>query len=105
MKRIPRPDFSFRGAWLFHKACGIQLHIIEHPSAHGDRRDIDTLAQHFALAVDDMDATEQKLKSHQIAYRRQVNAGGIPQIFFQDPDGNTIEVGIYPDDMENRQGA
>ncbi|NIP68254.1 MAG: hypothetical protein GTO04_03435 [Planctomycetales bacterium] len=48
------------------------------------------------MAVSDLDQVEASLGRHQIEYRRQVNAGGFQQIFFQDPDGNTIELGIYP---------
>jgi len=92
---IPRPDFSFDGAWLWHAASGLQFHIIQHPSAAG-RGTIDTLAPHFAMAVVDLDEVEASLQRHGIEYGRQVNAGGFQQIFFQDPDGNTIEVGIYP---------
>ncbi len=94
-RSIPRPPFSFAGAWLWHESSGLQLHIIQHPSAAG-RGPIDTLAQHFAMAVSDLDQVEASLSRHQIEYRRQVNAGGFQQIFFQDPDGNTIELGIYP---------
>jgi catechol 2,3-dioxygenase-like lactoylglutathione lyase family enzyme len=92
---IARPDFSFDGAWLVHPPSGLQFHIIEHHSAPG-RGAIDTLAQHFAMIVPDLDQAEALLKSHQVEYRRQVNAGGFQQIFFQDPDGNTVEVGVYP---------
>ena len=48
------------------------------------------------MAVADLDEVEASLQRHAIEYCRQVNAGGFQQIFFQDPDGNTIEVGIYP---------
>lgn len=104
MRRIPRPNFSFGGAWMYSADCNMQIHIIEHSSAAGERGEIDSLAQHFALWVADMEATEARLAEHGIAYRRQVNAGGIPQIFFHDPDGNMIEVGIYSDDMQQRDG-
>ncbi|NIL96320.1 MAG: glyoxalase [Planctomycetales bacterium] len=92
---IPRPDFPFAGAWLSHEPSGLEIHIIQHESAAG-RGPIDTLARHFAMSVADLDVVEQTLQRHQIDYCRQVNAGGFQQIFFQDPDGNTIELGIYP---------
>ena len=98
MKRISRPAFSFRGAWLYLELGDVQMHIIEHASAPGSQRSIDTLAQHFAMAVDDLDVAEEHLKAMGIEYKRQKNAGGFQQIFFHDPDGNMIEVGIYPHD-------
>ena len=100
MQRIARPEFSFAGAWLYHPPAHIQLHLIEHPSARGQRGSIDTLAPHFALIVSDLDMTEQRLQQHQIPYKRQINAAGFEQIFFQDPDGNCLELGIYPENME-----
>ena len=59
-------------------------------------QEIDTRANHMALAVDDFAEVEQKLATLGIRYHKQVNAGGIPQIFFHDPDGHHIELGIYP---------
>ena len=103
MRRIARPAFSFGGAWLYHEPSGLQFHIIEHGSAPGSRSAIDTLAQHFAMAADDLDIVEARLGEHGIQYRRQINAAGFHQIFFQDPDGNTIEVGVYPPDSSGHE--
>jgi len=100
MQPMPRPAFTFGGAWLYHAQGKMQMHIIEHESALGERGPIDTLAQHFAVEVGDLDEAEQRLKEHGVCYQRQINAGGFQQIFFQDPDGNTIEVGVYPPDRE-----
>jgi len=99
---IPRPNFTFGGAWLYHPGSQLQVHLIAHDSAPGPGRPIDTLAQHMALEVADLDVAEQCLKDHGIEYHRQVNAGGFQQIFFHDPDGNLVEVGVYP---ANRQGG
>jgi catechol 2,3-dioxygenase-like lactoylglutathione lyase family enzyme len=93
-REIIRPNFNFRGAWLFNH--GFQIHIIEHDTAGGPGGAIDTRADHLAFAVDDFGEVERRLKEHNIEYHKQVNAGGIPQIFFHDPDGHHIEIGIYP---------
>jgi glyoxylase I family protein len=72
--RTDRPASLGPGAWL--DAGGEQLHLIfgNVPSAHG---------QHFALRVDNLDASIAELR-----------AVGIParQAFLNDPDGNTIEL-------------
>ena len=92
-KEISRPNFSFGGAWLY--LAGIQIHLIEQGSPAG-RGDLDTRGNHFSFAVEDVDAAEQLLKQHGIVYRRKlIEDRGIHQIFFQDPDGHTIEVGKY----------
>jgi glyoxylase I family protein len=98
-RAIERPEFDFKGAWLF--GLGFQIHIIERPdlAAASASDEIDTKALHLALAVADVEVhagVEQRLKEMGIRYVNQVNAGGIPQIFFQDPDGRHIEIGVYP---------
>ncbi len=92
---IQRPGFNFRGAWLL--GYGVQIHIIENRSSAGGRSEkIDTRVNHVAFAVEDHEPVRRRLDELGIAYHEQVNAGGIPQIFFQDPDGHHIELGIYP---------
>ncbi len=88
---LPRPPFDFRGAWLFN--YGIQIHIIENRKLAGERNDqIESRANHVAFRVEDMDAVKAVLADHKIKFREQVNAGGIHQIFFHDPDGHHIEI-------------
>lgn len=92
-REISRPNFSFGGAWLF--LAGIQIHLIEQGAPTG-RCEIDTRGNHFALAVPDVDAAEERLKALGISYTRKlIEDRGVHQIFFQDPDGHTIEVGKY----------
>jgi len=92
-KIISRPNFSFGGAWLY--IAGIQIHLIEQGSPAG-RGDIDTRGNHISFAVPDVDAAEQRLVEMGVSYKRKmIEDRGIHQIFFQDPDGHTIEVGKY----------
>ena len=92
-KEITRPNFSFGGAWLY--LAGIQIHLIEQGSPAG-RGEIDTRGNHFSFSVLDVDAAEQHLKQMGVIYKRKlIEDRGIHQIFFQDPDGHTIEVGKY----------
>ena len=93
-EEFDRPAFGFGGVWLRHG--GLELHVIEHDSAAGARGPIDSLARHFAMRVNDLNACEARLQEHGLQYKRQINVAGFQQIFFQDPDGNHVEVGIYP---------
>lgn len=94
-QELPRPPFSFRGAWLFN--YGFQIHIIENSALpEGDSR-INTRENHLAFRVDDISAVKERLADHGIAYHEQVNAGGIHQIFFKDPDGHQIEIALAGD--------
>lgn len=95
MRVVARPPFTFEGAWLC--GGGIQIHLI----ADGDRdsagpSSIDTRANHISFAVADIDAMEQRLRALAIPYIRKAIPGwNVPQIFFQDPDGYVIEIGMY----------
>jgi catechol 2,3-dioxygenase-like lactoylglutathione lyase family enzyme len=93
-KEIQRPGFNFRGAWLFN--YGIQIHIIENVDAAPDpQRKIDSRGDHLAFHVSDIELSKQQLQSAQIEFHEQVNAGGIHQVFFRDPDGHFIELATY----------
>ena len=92
-KEISRPAFPFRGAWLY--LGGIQIHLIDEGAPEG-RHAINTRTNHFACVVPDVDEAEQRLNKMGIVYKRNLIADrGIHQLFFQDPDGHTIEVGRY----------
>jgi len=92
---LPRPPFSFRGAWLY--GHGIQIHLIENAELTASARGIETRGNHTAFAVADIEAARTTLETAGIEYREQVNAGGAHQLFFHDPDGNDIEIAMYPD--------
>ena len=99
LEPIPRPAFTFPGAWLFN--YGLMIHIIGRETSNADARGssgaIQTRDAHLALHADDLGAVEELLQQHGIAYRRnEVPDRKIKQLFFQDPDGFHIEVGTYP---------
>ena len=101
-KEIQRPGFNFRGAWLFN--YGIQIHIIENVDAAPDpQRKIDSRGDHLAFHVSDIERSKSQLRDGNIEFHEQVNAGGIHQIFFRDPDGHFIELATYgPTPAEKR---
>jgi glyoxylase I family protein len=93
-KEISRPNFSFRGAWLY--VGGMQFHLIEDLNMAPGPVGINTREGHVAFAVEDVDAAEERLRELGIVYKRQVIVDrGIHQIFFRDPDGWLIEFGKY----------
>ena len=93
LRSLPRPAFSFPGAW-FQLGIDQELHLI------GDRERAVVSASrgnHYALMVDDMDAWESHLKDAGIDYgARRTRPDGAFQVFFQDPDGHTIELCTPP---------
>ena len=82
---VPRPDFGFPGAWL--QMGEHQLHLSTSKNMVVDR------AQHFALAVEDLDTCTGELDALGIDVIRvaQVEGAG-RQAFFRDPTGNLIEL-------------
>ena len=94
-REVSRPNFNFRGAWLFN--YGLMIHLIESQAAGERTEEIQTRDNHLALHSDNLDEVERLLSAHGIAFRKnEIKDRGIKQIFFQDPDGHHVEVGTYP---------
>jgi catechol 2,3-dioxygenase-like lactoylglutathione lyase family enzyme len=84
-RRADRPDLGIGGAWLDVGAQ--QIHLIEAP-VPGD------LGQHFALEVDDLEATIASLRIRGLDVGEPAALGpGLPrQTSIHDPAGNRIEL-------------
>jgi glyoxylase I family protein len=81
--RTDRPDFPFGGAWL--DAGRQQVHLIEGRPPAG-------LGQHFALLVDDLDATVAELRGRGVEVSDPGPVGTSLQAFLSDPSGNLVEL-------------
>jgi glyoxylase I family protein len=86
-RRDDRPDFGIGGAWL--DAGGQQVHLIEAdtPPAMG---------QHFAFAVDDLDAVVAELRGKGLDVSDPMPVGPGRQAFTHDPAGNMVELNQPP---------
>ncbi|HEX3781164.1 MAG TPA: VOC family protein [Pseudonocardiaceae bacterium] len=82
-QRADRPADLGDGAWL--DVGGQQLHLIrsDPPGACG---------QHFAVLVEDLDATTAELRAAGVAVSDAVAVGAARQAFLADPSGNAIEL-------------
>jgi lactoylglutathione lyase len=93
LEPIPRPAFTFPGAW-FRLGKTQELHLIGDRDApvHSDSR-----GNHYALLVDDMDAWESYFRAEGIEYTpRRTRPDGAYQIYVTDPDGHFIELCTPP---------
>lgn len=81
--RDDRPDFSFGGAWI--DLGPNQVHLIEGQVP-------ESLGQHFAIQVRDLDDVVAELRSNGLAVSDPVPVGPSRQAFVNDPDGNTVEL-------------
>jgi catechol 2,3-dioxygenase-like lactoylglutathione lyase family enzyme/uncharacterized protein YunC (DUF1805 family) len=98
MRQVPRPAFSFEGAWF--QAGKTQVHLIlefarSAPAGNllpAERRS--SLAQHTAFEVDDANLAAQRLREMQIAIvdGPKLRPDGYVQVFVTDPDGHVIEL-------------
>jgi catechol 2,3-dioxygenase-like lactoylglutathione lyase family enzyme len=98
----PRPAFSFRGAWLLKREVGVMIHLIHDESFQAaPGRPINSRTNHIAMQVDDYDAAVKQLAAHGVEYvERVLPTYNYRQVFFHDPDGNTLELGEWPSPEE-----
>lgn len=84
-----RPGLGYPGAWL--TVGDQQIHLLELPNPdpvtgrpeHGGRD------RHLALAVNNIDALQQRLDHAGLSYTR--SKSGRKALFTRDPDGNALE--------------
>jgi catechol 2,3-dioxygenase-like lactoylglutathione lyase family enzyme len=93
LEPIPRPAFTFPGAW-FQLGIDQELHLI------GERnREVvsHNRGNHFALLVDDFDAWEKYLTDRQVNFApRRLRPDGALQLYVIDPDGHYVELCTMP---------
>ena len=88
-ERIATPNFGFPVQWL--RVGAMQLHVFERP----DRAPI---YHHFALTVDDFEATYGRAEAHEAFERAAFGhhlyelPGDCVQLYLRDPAGNLVEV-------------
>jgi catechol 2,3-dioxygenase-like lactoylglutathione lyase family enzyme len=97
-RAVPRPSFSFDGRWLVHDKVSVMIHLIHSADFQPATGPLNTMNGHFALQCTDIDTAVEMLKQHGIKFvERRLPDYGYRQIFFQDPDGNILELGEWPD--------
>jgi lactoylglutathione lyase len=93
LEPIPRPAFTFPGAW-FRLGQAQELHII------GERTEAvysHNRGNHFALRVDNLDEWESHLTVVKADFRpRKMRPDGAWQVFVRDPDGHFLELFTGP---------
>ena len=102
MREVPRPGFSFGGAWF--QAGPTQIHLIEEHGESGPAGYPDTVIRkssrnhHFAFLVDDAHAAADRVKELglPIVSDAKQRPDGAVQVFVNDPDGHVVELCSVP---------
>ncbi len=93
LEPMPRPGFTFPGAW-FRIGLDQELHLI------GERTEpviSKSRGNHYALLVDDLDVWERHFQTLNVPYLpRRTRPDGAFQIYVSDPDGHAIELCTAP---------
>jgi lactoylglutathione lyase len=93
LEAIPRPAFSFPGAW-FRLGTNQELHLI---ADYGPAFVATTRNNHFALQVDTLDDWERHLQHVGAVFApRKRRPDGAWQVFLRDPDDHVIELFTSP---------
>jgi catechol 2,3-dioxygenase-like lactoylglutathione lyase family enzyme len=94
LQEIPRPAFDFPGAW-YALGGGLSLHVIVKDDLAArpvEAHRFDIKDPHFALLVDDADATFERLsRIGRPVHDFLSTPTGLRQLFVHDDDGNMIE--------------
>lgn len=92
LKRGPRPDFGFPGAWLYAGEDAI-VHLVTVEGEPGAGSEQPLKIEHAAFAATGLAAFEAHLKARGEKVRRvEIADFGITQLNIWDPDGNHLHV-------------
>lgn len=92
-----RPDLGYPGVWYALGEQEIHLLALPNPDPVHGRPEHGGRDRHVALAVDDLDALERRLREAGVAASR--SRSGRAALFCRDPDGNALEfVGLRTPD-------
>lgn len=101
-----RPDFPFRGHWLYLGAVPV-VHLVEAADKAGagsqeivipNAADGTGSFDHVAFKGDDFNAMKQNLAQAGLTYRERVVPGGArSQLFVPDPEGVMVEINFRND--------
>lgn len=94
LKPGPRPDFAFKGYWIY--CAGIpMIHLIDAPdeaAAHTTSHTTGPI-DHIAFRGSDLERTLERFSNLGLAFEEKTTPGGqLHQIFLHDPDGIRIEL-------------
>jgi len=73
---------------------GLQLGLFQAQIQSPAREPESSGLRHIALVVGDLDAAQERLRSHGVEFRYE-NHGNALSVYFRDPDGHVLELTTY----------
>ena len=73
---------------------GLQFGLFQAQTQSPSRERESSGLRHVAIVVDDLDAAQERLRSHGVAFRYE-DHGNALSVYFDDPDGHVLELTTY----------
>jgi glyoxylase I family protein len=73
---------------------GLQFGLFQAQRQSPDREPESSGLRHVAIVVDDLDAAQERLRSHGVEFRNE-DHGNALSVYFNDPDGHVLELTTY----------
>lgn len=99
LKKGPRPNFSFNGAWMYSGDDAI-VHLVEVDGDPGAGSETDLKLEHFAISASGRKSFEARLVEAGEDFQLiDLNDVGITQYNIWDPDKNHIHIDFKQEDQ------
>lgn len=93
-----RPNFPFPGAWMYAGDQAV-VHLVGQDEPANVGSEVKLKLEHFAFTATGLAEFEQRLRDHDIAYKRsEIEDTRMIAINVWDPDGNHIHVDFSMDE-------
>jgi len=73
---------------------GLQFGLFQAQRESAARKPESSGLRHVAIVVDDLDAAQERLRSHGVEFRYE-DHGNALSVYFSDPDGHVLELTTY----------
>jgi len=73
---------------------GLQFGLFQAQQQSPAREPESSGLRHVAIVVDDLDAAQERLRSHRVEFRYE-DHGNALSVYFRDPDGHVLEITTY----------
>jgi catechol 2,3-dioxygenase-like lactoylglutathione lyase family enzyme len=92
LPQLNQPTHDDEPVFLGHP--GLQFGLFQAQRQSPSRQPESSGLRHVAIVVDDLDVAQERLRSHGVEFRYE-DHGNALSVYFDDPDGNVLEITTY----------